>query len=286
MDYARYFDADYYARCCGRPYQRDEAWLSFFDGIAALIVSEIQPASVLDVGCAWGFLVECLRRRGVEAYGLDISEYAIQNVHEDVKPYCWVGSAAQPFPRQYDLIVSIEVVEHMPSQEAEKAIENFCAFSGDVLFSSTPFDYREATHVNVQPPEVWSELFARQGFYRDLDFNASVVTPWAVRYRRNQDPFWRIVRDYERRFFLLWKETTDLRNLTVEMRDEAAGLREQIEQARQATLEHERSREELQAFYGSRGWRLLRWLYSLRTSLIPPGSKLDRWLFKKHEPRQ
>jgi hypothetical protein len=31
------------------------------------------------------------------------------------------------------------------------------------------------------------------------------------------------VRDYERKYWLLWKENTDLRELTLEMREELAG---------------------------------------------------------------
>jgi hypothetical protein len=45
-----YFDAHYYAHNCGRPYQRDEAWQQFFGNIADRIVSDIEPATVLDAG--------------------------------------------------------------------------------------------------------------------------------------------------------------------------------------------------------------------------------------------
>ncbi len=225
---ARMYDAYYYAHACGRPYQRDEHWLGFFDGIAGHIVQNIQPRTVLDAGCAWGFLVEGLRQRGVEAYGVDISEYALENVHPDIRPFCWAASVAEPFPQRYDLIVSIEVLEHMPQDQAEKAVENLCRFSDDVLFSSTPFDYREATHFNVQPPEYWAEQFAFQGFFRDIDFDATFLTPWAVRFRRSQEPLPRRVREYERKFFFLWKENSDLRSLIVEMRDQLASSEQQL----------------------------------------------------------
>jgi len=223
-DNSKLFDAYYFAHGCGRPYQRDEEWLAFFDSIAEQIVKRIQPETVLDTGCAMGFLVEGLRKRGVEAYGLDISEYAIQNVHEDIKEYCWLGSVTESFPQKYDLIVSIEVLEHMTQPEAEKAVENICLHTDDVLFSSTPFDYKEASHFNVQPPEYWSELFALQGFLRDLDFNASFITQWAVRYRRKHETPARLVRDYERMYFQVSKENTDLRNLILENRDRLASL--------------------------------------------------------------
>ena len=52
-EHSGYFDAHYYAHNCGRPYQRDEAWQQFFGNIADRIVSDIEPATVLDAGCAW-----------------------------------------------------------------------------------------------------------------------------------------------------------------------------------------------------------------------------------------
>lgn len=221
---SQHFDSYYYRHGCGRPYQRNAEWLESFGAIAERIAGDIQPRSVLDAGCAMGFLVEMLRERGIEAFGVDLSEYAIAQVHPDVQPYCWVGSVAEPFPQRYDLIVSIEVLEHMPQDAAEQTVANFCAHADDVLFSSSPLDFREPTHFNVQQPEYWAELFARQGFFRDVDFDASFITPWAVRFRRRSEPAHRIARDYERRFWLLWKENTDLRGLTIEMRDQLAAL--------------------------------------------------------------
>ncbi len=232
-DYASMFNQLYYREGCGRPYQRDEVWLNFFDGIAEKIVREINPRTVLDVGCAMGFLVEGLRKRGVEAYGVDISEYAISQVHESIRPYVRVGSAAEPFPQRYDLIVTIEVLEHMPKEDAEKAILNFTRHADDVLFSSTPFDYKEATHFNVQVPEYWLEQFARQQFYHDLDFDASFITQWAFRVRKNSEPIHHLIREYERKFFMLWKECTDLRALATETRAELDALKAKGEQDQQ-----------------------------------------------------
>lgn len=226
--YSKLYDSYYYAHGCGRPYARDEEWLSLFNSIAEQIARQIQPRSVLDAGCAWGFLVEALRKQGIEAYGVDISEYAIQNVHPDIRSYCRVGSISEPFPQKYDLIVSIEVVEHMPKIEADRALANFCRYTDDILLSSTPFDYKEATHINVQPPEYWGEALAMQGFYRDVDFDAAFITPWAARFCRDARPLHRIVREYERKFWYFWKEHNDLRQLMVENHDELASAEQKV----------------------------------------------------------
>ena len=215
------YDEHYFAHGLGRPYVRDEYWLGFFGVIADRIASDIGPTTVLDAGCALGFLVEALRNRGIEAYGFDISEFAIANVHPSVKPYCWVASATEPLSRRYDLIVSVEVLEHLARDDAERAVANLCAHTDDVLFSSSPEDFREATHVNVQPPEYWASLFARHSFFRDTEIEP-FVTPWSVRFRRMAEPINRVVAGYERRLWRLEREARGAREVVLEQRAQLA----------------------------------------------------------------
>lgn len=210
------FGPYYFAHCCGRPYSRDEGWLTFFGAIADRIVQDIAPTRVLDAGCAWGLLVEALRSRGVQAFGVDLSSYAIDQVAPAIRPFCKVGSIAESLTDRYDLIVCMEVVEHMPAADADAAIANLCARADDVLFSSSPIDLREPTHVNVQPPEAWAERFARHGFFRDPDFDASFVTSWAVRYRKTAEPLSRVVRGLERRYQRAELETHEARAFAVQ----------------------------------------------------------------------
>ena len=254
-DPAEIYDAYYFAHGCGRPYQRDEEWLGFFANIAEQITTRIQPTTVLDAGCAMGFLVEGLRAREIEAWGMDIAPYAIERVHPDIQPYCWVGSVTDPFPQTYNLIVCIEVLEHLPAAEAERAVANLCAHADDILFSSTPVDYKEATHFNVQPPEYWAELFARQGFIRDVDFDTRFITDWAVRFRKSAEPLHRVVQDFERKFWLLWQENTGLRVLSGELRADLAAQ----EAARQAAL------ADNEAIRNSRTWKWIQRIARLRS---------------------
>jgi SAM-dependent methyltransferase len=211
------FNEFYYRNCCGQPYERNETWRRFFDRIADRIVADINPRTVLDAGCATGMLVEALRERGVDARGIDLSAFAIGSIPEALRPFCREGSVAEPFGQRFDLIVCIEVLEHMASDEADRAIANFARHTDDVIFSSTPFDYREPTHVNVRMPEDWAEAFAREGLYRDVDFDASVITKWAARFTRRVVPAHRLVRDYERRFWQSRAAEYDSREYALEL---------------------------------------------------------------------
>jgi len=211
------FGGYYYAHDCGVPYERNDHWLEFFARMAEQIQKSLRPATVLDAGCALGMLVEALRDLGVEAYGVDISEYAIAEASDSVKKYVRQASLTEPLPDRYDLITCVEVIEHIPSIDAERAIANLCTATDRVLLSSSPFDYSEPTHVNVHPPEEWAALFARHGFVRNLDFDASFVTDWAVLFERKGDWLPDVIRPYERAHWQLQQEVREIRGTALQL---------------------------------------------------------------------
>ena len=210
----------YYRHDCGLPYERNEEWSRFFGGVADAIVRELHPRSVLDVGCAMGFLVEELRLRGVDAWGIDISDYAIGKVHESVADYCAVSSAAaenlpEGFPQTFDLVTCVEVIEHLPDPDVLPALKNLTRYADRLLFSSSPEDYTEATHLNVKSPDAWSARLAGFGMWRNLDLDASFLTPWAVVYDRHVPVPPNLVASYERAYVLQRSEIRALRTEAV-----------------------------------------------------------------------
>ncbi len=164
--------------------------------------------------------MEAFRKRGVDAEGIDISEYAIQNVHPEIKDHCKVQSVTSPLSRHYDLIVCIEVLEHLLAADAEQAVANFCRSCDRVLFSSTPSDFNEATHFNVRQPEYWAELFATHGFYRDVEYNSSYITAWTAMFCKNAVTLPRVVSRYERRYWQLIQEILGVRQTTLSQREQ------------------------------------------------------------------
>jgi SAM-dependent methyltransferase len=214
----------YYRHDCGIPYERNEHWLGFFGDVAEGIIRNLHPTSVLDAGCAMGFLVEALHKRGVEAWGIDISEYAISQVDESVRDRCSVASLAEPLGRRYDLIACIEVLEHIPPTETDKVIANLCASTDRLLLSTSPEDYGEATHLNVQPPEAWTAALAREGFLRDLDQDLAFLTPWAAVYIRREEPLVETVRNYDRSWWRLRHEVSDVRRALLTAQEKLAAL--------------------------------------------------------------
>ncbi len=268
------YDRFYYLRYFGPDgelaYGRSEHWLRFFGHIADRIVSDIGPGSVLDAGCAMGILVESLRDRGVDAHGVDVSEYALGEVREDVRPYCALGSVTEPFRRRYDLITCIETLEHLAPADAERAAANICAHTDDLLFSSTPTHFKEVTHLNVRPPEYWAELFARHGLYRDVDYDpATYVCRWAVRFRRLREPAPRVAGGYERLCSRLRQENQEVRELCLEQQDELRAVHARLERAEAAAAS---ARGELELVRGTATWRVAAGL-ARAADLLPRGAR-------------
>ncbi|MDK2917584.1 MAG: hypothetical protein PWQ37_317 [Candidatus Petromonas sp.] len=223
------YNKNYYKYHLGLEYSKEEKhWHKFFGSIADRIIKEFNPRTVLDAGCAKGFLVEALRDRGVEAYGIDISEHAISQVREDIKPYCKVASILDPLDRKYDLIISIEVLEHLTEYEGIRAIENLCNHTEHIIFSSTPEDIEEFTHVNVRPMDYWVKLFALNGFIRDLDHDMSYISPQAMKFTKLKTSFVNSIQEYDRGYNRLKNENKIIRNSNIILNQKVDELTNQI----------------------------------------------------------
>lgn len=203
--YNSYFFNEFYEKEGGGNYMNKEVWLPYFENIAEKIIANFSPKTVLDAGCACGYLVEALRNRGVEAYGVDISSYAIEHVSPEIKEFCCVHNIADPlpsyFPQKYDLVVTIEVLEHLYEEDGKQAIANLCSYSDKIIFTSTPDDISDQSHVNVQKAEYWCRIFAQNSFYRNLFQAMDWICPWAMFFEKRTD-LPNLVDEYERKLRL------------------------------------------------------------------------------------
>lgn len=210
------------------PYE-EENWRQFFSGVADAIVAQLAPKTVLDAGCAKGFLVAALRERGVDASGFDLSEVAVAETPEAVRDHVRVGSLTEPIEGRYDLITCIEVIEHLDPADAATAVANLAAATDRVLLSSTPGDRDEPTHVNIQPPERWSQLFAAHGMFRDFRHDPAYLSPWATLYRRSEPSLVDVVLEYDRAWYALRADTLDQRRALLDMQAKLERLTEAAE---------------------------------------------------------
>jgi ubiquinone/menaquinone biosynthesis C-methylase UbiE len=86
---------------------------------------------ILDVGCAKGFLVKELLDQGIDAFGVDISEYAIKNCHPDVVGRVSLANANKLFfpASSFDAVISINCIHNLKFSECKKAIKEIMRVS-------------------------------------------------------------------------------------------------------------------------------------------------------------
>ena len=81
---------------------------------------------ILDVGCAKGFLVKDLMKvcPGLEAFGLDISEYALMHCEPEVVGRLHLGNANKlPFPdNSFQAVISINTIHNLDRPELITAL--------------------------------------------------------------------------------------------------------------------------------------------------------------------
>ena len=191
------YNQEYYQKYdIGKPektnYIENEPLRSFFHNFAEAVVEKYHPKTVLDAGCALGILVDELRKLGVEAYGIDGSEYAVSNAIEGIRQYCAVcriqDELPQDFPKQFDLITNIEVMEHLDESECAAAVKNLCSHTKRIIFSSTSTDLEDPTHINVNKIDYWAEKFAENGFYNNIENRPEYISADAYCFEYSDRP--------------------------------------------------------------------------------------------------
>lgn len=141
------------------------------------IIKRFKFNSVIDYGAAKGFLVHALRQLGKEAYGEDISDYALSVCLEDVRPYM-----SKPCDRKADLLVGKDVLEHISVDEMPAILEFLRNRAEQFLFviplgDNDVFRIREyeidVTHVTKKDEDWWINSFRDAGF-QIIDFDYSM----------------------------------------------------------------------------------------------------------------
>ena len=134
--------------------------------IVPLVLELTGARSVVDVGCGTGTWLSAFEERGVDDYiGIDgphVESEALR-IPED-RFHARNLEHSFRMERRFDLVVSLEVAEHLAEGAAPEFIESLTRLGSLVLFSAAiPFQ-GGAHHVNEQWPDYWAGLFGKHGF--------------------------------------------------------------------------------------------------------------------------
>lgn len=175
-----YFDGDRKYGYGG--YYYDGRWVSVAKDIIEFFKLGVSSA-VLDIGCGKGFLVKDMLNQDMDAYGLDISPYAILSTPADIREALVTGTAERlPYEdKSFDLVLSINTLHNLPREgviRALKEIERVSRGNSYVVVDSYRNDEEKAefekwclTAETHGTPEFWLQLFEEAGYRGHYSWN-------------------------------------------------------------------------------------------------------------------
>lgn len=195
------YDEDYYERgiATGKSCYENYRWIPELTIPMAMTIIDLlrieRGATVLDFGCAKGFLVKALRMLYRDAWGVDCSDYAIGKLDAEVKAFC---GPIQSLMRHdgFEHIIAKDVLEHIEKGKIHDWL-TILREKGKKLLAIIPLGengkYRvpayekDVTHRIKENENWWLEAFAKAGWNVEwYGFRvAGIKDNWAMYERGN-----------------------------------------------------------------------------------------------------
>jgi len=134
--------------------------------VIKMLISMLNPQSVVDVGCGRGTWLLEWQQQGIK----DI--LGIDGAHQDknklliAEEYFREYDLNTPFnsDRRFDLVTCMEVVEHLRPDSADTIIQTLTQLSDIIVFSAAIPNQGGFKHINEQWPSYWAKKFERHDY--------------------------------------------------------------------------------------------------------------------------
>lgn len=135
--------------------------------ILPLVLERFPTASAVDVGCGSGAWLSVLRELGCsDVLGIDGDWAAGDTLMIPTANFleCDLSSDWPTVDRRFDLALTTEVAEHLPTERNAELVALLCRLADVVVFSAAIPRQGGVSHVNEQWQSYWAELFRAQGY--------------------------------------------------------------------------------------------------------------------------
>ena len=154
-----------------KPERQNFDWMEHEEGpfaqhLASIIKEQLKPDIAGDIGCGPGHFVRALESVGIQVRGFDIDE----RIHGKQSLRILDCSKYRLGASGYDLILCLEVAEHMPMEEARELINNIAQSlrpGGTLIWSAAQPGQTGVGHINCQSRDAWIALLERAGLPQD-----------------------------------------------------------------------------------------------------------------------
>lgn len=141
--------------------------------VTANKIMAMQPTSVLELGCARGYIIKKIEDSGIPAKGLEVSHHCYLTRATDSVLEWDICKTPWPFAdKQFDLCYSVAVMEHIPEKHLQNIINEINRVSNrsihGVDFGAND-DGFDQTHCTLHEKTWWLEKFANMGNHEICD---------------------------------------------------------------------------------------------------------------------
>ena len=116
--------------------------------------------NILDCGCGRGPYLCAWNAYDVEAFGFDISKYAVMNPI-NANTQMWIDDILKfKSTKQFDLVTAIDILEHLNYEDLDKALKNIHRATKKYVLFSIPFEgdpnlEADITHIIKEDKDWW-----------------------------------------------------------------------------------------------------------------------------------
>lgn len=140
--------------------------------------------TILDFGCARGYVVRAFREMGYDAWGHDISQWALENADESVKEHL-ICNESTLWNGSFDWVIAKDVLEHV--LQVEDTVAQLKKMAKVGVFAVVPLsavdggkyvvrEYeKDVTHLHRLTLASWVDIFARPGWSVEASYRVKGV---------------------------------------------------------------------------------------------------------------
>lgn len=159
MNQIEYYDNDFYA-------ELEKSVAKSSKHLVPIICNNINPKSVIDFGCGNGIWLKAFENAGIknycgidgdyvkkEIFKADFNNFIPKNLNHEIN-----------LNKKFDLVLSLEVAEHLNPESSEIFIKSLCNHSDSIIFSAAIPAQKGTNHINLNFQSYWCKIFQKYGY--------------------------------------------------------------------------------------------------------------------------
>ena len=139
------------------------------DRLATWIKSELNPESILDIGCGPGTYVRSFRSAGMAATGIDIDERVHGQEHLTFKSLLDIDTESA------DTVICLEVAEHIEPELEDRVVERVAStVKKTLIWTAAAVGQGGIGHINCKNKQEWADKLSAAGLVRNTELEIAL----------------------------------------------------------------------------------------------------------------